>query len=178
MDNSNEYIDLTGGGRPVFAAYSVADARGTPSLRGMTDLDPREVGLRVRREREKAGLSLAQLAAIAGLTKPYLVKLENQGGNPTLGALHGIAAALDVTIADLVGGPKLVVDDQESSGDIPPSLKAYAAEADLSSVDVRMLASIKWRQHQRPHSPERWRFIHQSLQASESLDTESDGDSD
>lgn len=144
----------------------------------MTDLDPREVGLRVRRERDKASLSLSQLAAVSGLTKAYLVKLENQGGNPTLGALHAIAAALDVTIADLVGGPKLVIDDETSSGNTPPSLKAYAAEADLSSADVRMLASIKWRHNQRPHSTERWRFIHQSLRASESLETQGDADSD
>ena len=138
----------------------------------MAELDPREVGRRVRREREKAGLSLAQLADASGLTKAYLVRLENQGGNPTLEVLAAIADVLEVTIADLIGGPKLVLDSEDAL-EIPTSLKAYASERSLSSSDLRMLASIRWRKGQRPQTPERWRFIHDSLRASEGLEERS-----
>jgi transcriptional regulator with XRE-family HTH domain len=143
-------------------------------LHQVADFDPRLVGRRVRSEREKAGLSLAQLARASGLTKAYLVRLENQGGNPTIDALNAIAEALDLTIADLIGAPKLVIDSDEL--DIPASLQAYAAERNLSTADVRMLASIKWRRGQRPQTPQRWRFIHDSLRASESLEGEVGGD--
>src|SRR5436190_9372914 len=109
--------------------------------------DPKVLGRRVREEREKAGLSLAQLAAASGLTKAYLVRLENQAGkeagNPSVAVIAQIAEALDLTVADLVGGPviRFVGDDS----DVSPSLRAFAAQAKLSSSDVKMLASIKWR---------------------------------
>jgi transcriptional regulator with XRE-family HTH domain len=137
----------------------------------VTTFDPDVVGQRVRAEREKLRLSLAQLADRTGLTKAYLVRLENRGGNPTLQALAAIADALEVTVADLIGAPKLVVDSEEPRQDqIPSSLRAYADEYRLSSSDVRLLASMKWRQGERPRTPERWRFIHDSIRASRSFD--------
>jgi transcriptional regulator with XRE-family HTH domain len=130
------------------------------------------VGRRVRAERQKAGLSLSQLAVQAGLTKAYLVRLETQGGNPTIESLVAIADALELTVADLLDRPRLVLDEEET--EIPWSLRAYAEDARLSSVEVRQLASIKWRAAERPHTAERWRFIHQSLRASRSLEEQTD----
>jgi transcriptional regulator with XRE-family HTH domain len=130
------------------------------------------VGRRVRAERQKAGLSLSQLAEQAGLTKAYLVRLETQGGNPSLESLVAIADALELTVADLLDRPRLVLDEEET--EIPGSLRAYAEDARLSSAEVRQLASIKWRAAERPHTVERWRFIHQSLRASRSLEEHTD----
>lgn len=126
------------------------------------------VGRRVRAERLKAGLSLSQLAAEAGLTKAYLVRLENHGGNPSLESLAAIAEALELTVADLLSRPRLVIDENEAR--VPASLLAYSEDAGLSSAEIRQLASIKWRAADLPRSVERWRFIHQSLRASRSLD--------
>src|SRR5437667_12829613 len=86
----------------------------------MMSFDPSAIGRRVREEREKAGLSLAQLAERSGLTKAYLVRLETQGGNPSVEVVAQIAEALDLTAADLLGGPviRFVADD----ADVPPSL--------------------------------------------------------
>lgn len=141
----------------------------------MTTFDPAVIGRRVREERDKAGLSLSQLATLAGVTKAYLVRLENQGGNPTLEVLASVADALDVTVADLVDAPRLVRDDLEPT-EIPAALQAYSNENALSSADVRMLASIKWRDHgERPRSIERWKYIHDSIRASRSFDRERDG---
>jgi transcriptional regulator with XRE-family HTH domain len=130
--------------------------------------DPRAIGRRVREEREKAGLSLAQLAAASGLTKAYLVRLENQAGNPSIEVVAKIAEALDLTIADLIGGPviRFVGDDS----DVSPSLRAYADEASLSSSDVKMLASIRWRGEHPPQTVERWRYVYQSLLMSREID--------
>src|SRR4051812_5841702 len=126
--------------------------------------DIAQIGGRVRRERQKAGMSLAQLAEATGLTKAYLVRLENQSGNPSLEVLAQIAEALDVTIADLVNAPVMTY---AGDGDAaPPSLKAFAEEAKLSSTEFRMLASIKWRRGERPETKERWRFVFDSLRAS------------
>ena len=38
----------------------------------------------------------------AGLSVPYVANLENGRGNPTLGALHGLARALDAPLAELL----------------------------------------------------------------------------
>src|SRR4051812_19615343 len=101
------------------------------------------VGERIRSERNKAGLSLSQLASATGTSKAYLVRLETDPhSNPSLAVLGQIADALDITIADLVGRPKLTVDETELQ--ISPSLRAFADEAGLTRVDVRTLASIRW----------------------------------
>ena len=132
--------------------------------------DPTAVGRRVRDERTKAGLSLAQLASAAALTKAYLVRLENQGGNPSVEVMGRIADALELTVADLVGGPviRFVGDDSQVS----PSLRAFADEARLSSGDLRMLASIRWRGEDPPRTTERWRYVYQSLLMSREIDRE------
>ncbi|HEX8647655.1 MAG TPA: helix-turn-helix transcriptional regulator [Thermoleophilaceae bacterium] len=142
----------------------------------MKTFDPAVVGRRVREEREKAGMSLSQLAAGSGLTKAYLVRLENQGGNPTLDALMGIADALELTVADLVDRPRLSFDLSEAPP--PPSLLAYADEFGLTSAEVRMLASIQFRRGERPRSSERWKYIHDSLRASREFDRDDGDDSD
>jgi transcriptional regulator with XRE-family HTH domain len=130
--------------------------------------DQELIGKRVREERGKAGLSLAQLAAAAGVTKTYLVRLEKQTGNPSVEIVAQIADALDLTVADLLGSPviRYVGDD----ADIPSSLRAFAEEANLSTPDVTMLASIRWRDNDRPTTSERWRYVHQSLVMSRDID--------
>jgi transcriptional regulator with XRE-family HTH domain len=129
-----------------------------------------KIGPRLRQERQRADLSLAQLAGITGLSKTYLVKLETEAGsNPSLEVLRRIAEALDLTVADLVGAPPLhgIPDDYE----VPTSLKAFAEQAGLSRHEVETLASIRWRKADRPQHPERWRYIYDSLKASKVFDT-------
>jgi transcriptional regulator with XRE-family HTH domain len=136
----------------------------------LMSFDPSAIGRRVREEREKAGLSLAQLAERSGLTKAYLVRLETQGGNPSVEVVAQIAEALDLTAADLLGGPiiRFVGDDAE----ILPSLRAFADEARLSSSDLKMLASIRWRDEDPPQTAERWRYVYRSLLMSRQIDKE------
>lgn len=133
-------------------------------------IDQTAIGRRVREEREKAGLSLAQLAARSGLTKAYLVRLENQAANPSIEVLGRIAEALDLTIADLVGGPVIrYVGDEE---EVPASLRAFAEQAHLSTSDLTMLASIRWREGERPKTVDRWEYVYRSLVMSRQIDKE------
>lgn len=135
-------------------------------------LDPKALGRRIREERAKAGLSIQQLADLAGLTKAYLVRVENETANPSMDVVARIAEALDLTIADLVGGPVIRYIGDES--EVSPSLRAFAEQARLPSSGVKMLASIRWREGEQPRTTERWQYVYQSLQMSRDIDTEHD----
>jgi transcriptional regulator with XRE-family HTH domain len=125
------------------------------------------VGGRIRRFREDRGLSLSQLAEKAGVSKGYLSALENDPSarRPSAETLYAVAAALGVTIADLLGRRLLA----EQAAAIPESLLEFAAEAGLPEADVRMLASIHFRGEQ-PRTKERWRYIYTAIRTSEPLD--------
>jgi transcriptional regulator with XRE-family HTH domain len=137
--------------------------------------DLERVGQNIRAERERAGLSLSQLAAATGISKAHLVRLEKGGGNPSLEILARIAEALEVTVADLVGSPKLTF-SPATDQQVPASLKAFADEVNLSSDEVRTLASIRFRGNERPRTSQRWRFIYDSLNLSKGLDDDGDED--
>jgi transcriptional regulator with XRE-family HTH domain len=135
------------------------------------------VGTRIRDERTKAGMSLATLAQMTGLSKTYLVRLEtDETSNPSLDVLHRIAEALDITVADLLGRSRLVYDADSDEG-IPPSLRAFADEEGLSEAETRTLQSIRWRHGDEPKTPERWRFVYESLNASREIDRRRSGSS-
>ncbi len=119
-------------------------------------------------------MSLAQLADASGISKPYLVRLENEPSNPSLELLGRLAEALDVTVADLLGGPRYRVDQGELH--VAPLLRAFADEQALSSAEVRTLASIKFRKGDEPRSTERWAYIYNSLRLSRGLDPDAETD--
>ena len=57
---------------------------------------------RLRTLRLARGLSQAQVAAKAGLSREYLARLETARQDPTLGTLEKLAKALRVTVTELV----------------------------------------------------------------------------
>ncbi len=59
------------------------------------------LGKAVRQLREQRGVSQEALAYEAGVTSGTLSLIERGLSNPTWGTVKGIAAALDVTVADL-----------------------------------------------------------------------------
>jgi transcriptional regulator with XRE-family HTH domain len=131
-----------------------------------------QIGRRVRFEREKAGFSLSKLASLSGVSKTYLVKLENHRTNPSLQVLGQIAEGLDITVADLVGGPRFRYQANEDT--VPPSLLAFAEEEGLTDAEIITLSSIRFRQGDQPSSKKRWRYIYNSLTVSRSLDSNDD----
>jgi transcriptional regulator with XRE-family HTH domain len=60
----------------------------------------------VRRERQRAGLSLAEVARRAGIAKSTLSQLESATGNPSIETLWALSVALDVPFARLVEPPR------------------------------------------------------------------------
>lgn len=60
----------------------------------------------LRRERERAGLSITELAKRSGLAKSTLSQLEAGNGNPSLETLWALAMALGVQVSRLIGEPR------------------------------------------------------------------------
>lgn len=59
----------------------------------------------LRRERNRAGLSLSELAKRAGIAKSTLSQLEAAGGNPSMETIWALAVALGVPFSTLVEPP-------------------------------------------------------------------------
>jgi transcriptional regulator with XRE-family HTH domain len=90
-------------------------------------------GRNVQRLRRAAGLSLADLAAAAGVSKTTLHGLEQGEGNPTLSTLWALASALGVPLGALLEPPA------------PPVAVVRAGEgprADGDAVHARLLHRI------------------------------------
>jgi transcriptional regulator with XRE-family HTH domain len=60
----------------------------------------------VRRLREARGLSQQQISKVAGIPRPTWASLESGVANPTLAVLARAAAALQVSIEELIGPPR------------------------------------------------------------------------
>ena len=63
----------------------------------------------IRRERDRAGLSLTELARRAGIAKSTLSQLESGGGNPSVETLWALGVALGVPFSRLVDVPRPAV---------------------------------------------------------------------
>ena len=63
-----------------------------------------DIGRRVRSARLTLGLSQARVAEICGLSVPYVSRIEQGKGNPTIAALGALAEALGMPLAELVDG--------------------------------------------------------------------------
>jgi transcriptional regulator with XRE-family HTH domain len=66
-----------------------------------TDQPQPALGKAIRELRHKRGTTLENLAPKAGVTLGTLSLIERGEANPTWGTVQGIAAALEVSVADL-----------------------------------------------------------------------------
>lgn len=64
------------------------------------------IALSLRRERERAGLTLTEVASRAGIAKSTLSQLESGAGNPSLETLWAICTALGVQFSRLFDPPQ------------------------------------------------------------------------
>jgi transcriptional regulator with XRE-family HTH domain len=117
------------------------------------------VGRNLRRHRRAAGMSLAELAAAAGLGKSTLHELELGDGNPTLSTLWSLATALGVPLGDLLDdsrpAPTVVVRAGEGARVDGASVHARLLHrlAAPGTVEVYELAIDGERQNSEPHLP-------------------------
>src|ERR671930_1406789 len=63
------------------------------------------IAFSLRRERDRAGLSLTELARRAGIAKSTLSQLEGASGNPSVETLWALGVALGVPFSALVEPP-------------------------------------------------------------------------
>lgn len=76
----------------------------------MTDGAPLKIiAAAIRRERERVGISLSELAKRAGLAKSTLSQLESGIGNPSVETLWSLGVALGVPFSRLVDPPRPTV---------------------------------------------------------------------
>ena len=71
----------------------------------MTDIN-RNLADNIRRLREARNMSQQQIATISGIPRPTWASLESGAANPTLQVLTRAAAALQVSIEELIGPPR------------------------------------------------------------------------
>ena len=67
------------------------------------------IAVSLRRERERVGLSLSELAKRAGIAKSSLSQLEAATGNPSVETIWALSVALGVPFSRLVEAPRQVV---------------------------------------------------------------------
>lgn len=123
---------------------------------------------RLRQFRESKGLSLDELATQAKISKTYLWELEKDTDGerkPSADVLLRIAAALSLTIADLLALPTVQV--REGAVQLPPSLREFRERMakmkdPLSEQDLRDLAVMKFRGGQ-PQTPDEWHQLYLML---------------
>jgi transcriptional regulator with XRE-family HTH domain len=89
---------------PPTSGANVAEPHATPA-KAPLDL----VSVALRRERTRAGLSLAEVARRAGIAKSTLSQLESGAGNPSLETLWALCVALNVPFSRLLEPPRPVV---------------------------------------------------------------------
>ncbi len=65
-----------------------------------------QIAASIRHERDRAGLSLTELARRAGIAKSTLSQLESGTGNPSVETLWAIGVALGVPFSQLVDAPR------------------------------------------------------------------------
>ncbi len=127
----------TGAGGTIGAGGSAADVgalggAGNPSGSG-TELIG-QIAVAIRRERERSGLSMAELARRAGIAKSTLSQLESGAGNPSVETLWALGVALNVPFSRLVDPPRPVVKViRAGEGPVTHSERADYAATVLSS---------------------------------------------
>ena len=93
--------------------------------------DQLRLGEIIRRQRELADLSMRQVAAVAGISNPYLSQIERGLRAPSEEVLRAIAESLNVS-ADVLRG------DEPSNGSVEV-VEAIQSDPDLTASQRRSL---------------------------------------
>ncbi|MEU5842702.1 helix-turn-helix transcriptional regulator [Rhodococcus sp. NPDC047139] len=97
---------------------------------------PGTLGELIRRQRELAELPMRQLAAMVGISNPYLSQIERNLRAPSERVLQAIAEQLQLS-ADT-----LAAHAQAGNGDESPVLRAIREDPDLTNAQRRSLEEM------------------------------------
>lgn len=97
---------------------------------------PLSLGEFIRRQRELAELPLRQLAAMTGISNPYLSQIEHGLRMPSDQVLRGIADSLKVSVDELLAA---MAGSRPAGEAASAVLDAIRADADLSAAQRRSL---------------------------------------
>ncbi len=96
--------------------------------------DPMSLGAVIRRQRELAELPMRQLAAMAGISNPYLSQIERGLRDPSEQVLRSLADSLQLS-ADALRPPA----SDEREHEVSAVLEAIAADPDLTPQQRKAL---------------------------------------
>lgn len=68
--------------------------------------EPPKLGQRLRHARQQQGLTIAQVAEAAGVTKGFISRLENDAASPSVATLVALCEVLSVEVGSLFSTPK------------------------------------------------------------------------
>ncbi len=109
------------------------------------DDQPNLVGELIRRQRELAALPLRQLAALTGISNPYLSQIEHGLRAPSDDVMASIANTLGIPLRDLRPETESVDDEQDQDpeeGEPVSLLTAIRHDPALTPQQRRALAEI------------------------------------
>lgn len=99
----------------------------------MDELTARRMGERIAQLRQKEGLSLGDLAERTGIAKSYISRLERgESLNLGLSTLHTVAAALGMTVHDLL--PRQSATDEQTPNPVSPGESSVTFEMIAGSL--------------------------------------------
>jgi len=98
------------------------------------------MGKRIEALRKKKGLSRAELADRADVSREYVRKLEAGLYDPTVGTLERLAKALGVQVTELLGGPSMNVERLKHT--LSDDLEALRAGKGILGID-EMAAAVE-----------------------------------
>ena len=117
-------------------------------------MDAKELGRQVLMRRKELDLTQGELAEQAGISRNYISLIERgEARNVSVNVLHELATVLGTTPAELSG--------QSGWADtlIPPSLREFALQKDLSFGIVDRLARLPMRGKE-PQTVEEWEQLY------------------
>jgi len=128
----------------------------------MTELERVTLAERIRDLRERAELSLGDLAETTGISKGYLSQLERgEAANPSVDVLGKLAQGLGVQASELLGEEATT---PEGRPRLPRGLEGFLQEAEARGTavppeDVNMLMHIRYR-GKTPTTKEDWALLY------------------
>jgi transcriptional regulator with XRE-family HTH domain len=125
----------------------------------------------IRKAREKAGMTLDQLARVSGVSKTYLWELEQDTEGtkkPSEELLLKIGSALSTTLADLMELPSVKAGNRTI--ELSESLREFVErmrklKTPLTEVEIRDLATTRFRGGQ-PKTADHWHDLYRVLKRS------------